>query len=434
MGRVYYSVGTKYLIAQGGAASWVAISVFVAFPWLKDLSHTIGWPLTIFSIFGIAIIPGYCSAFIMFSALLDKRLKFVELTHYPPITLLVAAYNEEDCIAETLQSIFNQNYPGEIEVIVIDDGSKDGTADVVKNMRDTQLRLIILPKNSGKAAALNAGLAWACHKIIITVDADTYLYHNALKIIVSRYRNDPPNTVAVAGAIAVRNSRKNLITKFQEWDYFHGISVIKRAQSLYQGTLVAQGAFSLYNRDIVRDLGGWSDCVGEDIVLSWAMLTRGYRIGYAENAVVFTNVPETYMKLFLQRRRWARGMFEALGAYPGILLTKRLSLTFVLMNLCFPWIDAAYFCFFVPGLIAAIFGYYLFVGPITLFLLPLMVVNNAIVYKIQSRTFTERGLHVRKNYLGFFIYALFSQLVLCPASLAGYFSELFSFRKIWGTK
>src|ERR1700688_2990857 len=176
------------------------------------------------------------------------------------------------------------------------------------------------------------------------------------------------NTVAVAGAIAVRNTRRNLMTKFQEWDYFHGISVIKRAQSLDQGTLVAQGAFSLFDRDLVKKLGGWSDCVGEDIVLSWAILTRGHRIGYAENALVFSNVPETYRQLFQQRRRWARGMFEALRAHPEILITKRLSLTFIMMNLFFPWIDTAYLCFFIPGLIAAPFGFYLFAGPMTLLL------------------------------------------------------------------
>ncbi|CAC9170971.1 Uncharacterised protein [Comamonas aquatica] len=78
-----------------------------------------------------------------------------------------------------------------------------------------------------------------------------------------RYLSDPVNTRAVAGAVLVRNSRVNLVTKIQEWDYFHGIAAIKRLQSLYQGTLVAQGAFSLYDTQVLRQLGGWPHTVGK---------------------------------------------------------------------------------------------------------------------------------------------------------------------------
>ena len=93
--------------------------------------------------------------------------------------------------------------------------------------------------------------------------------------LVERYLSDPPNTRAVAGTMLVRNSRANWVTRAQEWDYFHGIAAIKRVQSLYQGTLVAQGAFSIYDRATLIEVGGWADCVGEDIVLTWAMLREG---------------------------------------------------------------------------------------------------------------------------------------------------------------
>jgi biofilm PGA synthesis N-glycosyltransferase PgaC len=327
-----------------------------------------------------------------------------------------------------------QNYPSEYEILVIDDGSTDSTPDILRAIADPRVRPLILAKNGGKAAALNAGLAQARFEILISVDADTYMYRDALQLLVGRYLSDPPNTVAVAGAIGVRNSRTNWITRLQEWDYFQGIAVVKRVQSLYQGTLVAQGAFSLYKRDVVREVGGWPSCVGEDIVLSWAMLKRHYRIGYAENAVVFTNVPETYRQLFQQRRRWARGMFEALRAHPGIFLARRISLTFVIMNLFFPWIDFAYLFFFIPGIVAALFGYYMFAGLMTLLLVPLMILSNGICFVIQRGMFKQRGLRIRRNVVGFLLYAIFAQLILSPASLAGYLSELFQLRKIWGTK
>jgi biofilm PGA synthesis N-glycosyltransferase PgaC len=433
-GRRYFSVRLKFLMAQTVAFLWASLSVFFAIPWMSRISQTVGWPVTIFAVLGIAIIPGYNVILLFCSLLIDKRPSIREPETYPPISILVAAYNEEAGVEDTINSIISQNYPGEYEVLIIDDGSTDSTADILTGIVDPHVRPLILPRNGGKAAALNAGLAEARYDILITVDADTYLYRDALEIIVGRLLSDPPNTAAVAGAIGVRNSRTNLITKFQEWDYFHGLAVVKRVQSLYQGTLVAPGAFSLYRRDVVKALGGWPICVGEDIVLSWAMLRRQYRIGYAENAVVFTNVPETYGQLFRQRRRWARGMFEALRANPGIFLARRISLTFVIMNLFFPWIDFAYLFLLVPGLVAALFGYPAFAELMALFLIPLTILSNAIGFVIQREMFTQRGLRVRRNFGGFLIYAIFSQLVLSPASLAGYMSELFQLRKVWDAK
>nr|RNF71054.1 glycosyltransferase [Acidithiobacillus sulfuriphilus] len=431
---MYISVRVKFMLAQLGALLWVALSLWIALPWIISLSSVFGWALTIFAIGGMAILPGYISGLILFSVILDNRPKIVSIKEYPPISILIAAYNEEKAITDTLRSILLQAYPGAIEIIVIDDGSKDNTAGMVRRLDDPKISLIVQPKNGGKASALNTGLENATHAILITIDADTCLYQDALQYIVGRYLSDPENTVAIAGSISVRNSRASWVARVQEWDYFHGIAAVKRVQSLYQGTLVAQGAFSLYERDVVRDLGGWPSCVGEDIVLSWAMLKKGYRIGYAENAVVFTNVPETYKQLFLQRRRWARGMLEALKAHPSILLTQRFSVQFVVLNMLFPWLDISYLLFFIPGIIAAFFGIFLLAGPITLFLIPLGIVNNAIIYMVQRKMFRERGLKVRKNLRGFFIYAVFSQLIMAPASLAGYASELFRLSKTWGTK
>src|SRR4029078_13531218 len=85
----------------------------------------------------------------------------------------------------------------------------------------------------------------------------------------------PPDTVAVAGSVLVCNSRDNLLTKMQEWDYFLGIAAVKRVQGLYQSTLVAQGAFSLYRTERVREIGGWPDAIGEDIVVTLRLMAGG---------------------------------------------------------------------------------------------------------------------------------------------------------------
>jgi biofilm PGA synthesis N-glycosyltransferase PgaC len=219
-------------------------------------------------------------------------------------------------------------------VIVIDDGSKDATAEIVTAAMAHYpwLKLIRLEKNGGKAKALNQGFAQSHYHIIVTLDADSYLFVDSLQRIVERYFQDPANTKAISGAVLVRNSRESWINKAQEWDYFHGIAAIKRVQSLFQGTLVAQGAFSLYDRNTLIEVGGWPDCVGEDIVLTWAILNRGYRVGHSEDACIFTNVPATLKQFSRQRQRWSRGMMEAFKKHPSILLSPRLSTFFYLLE------------------------------------------------------------------------------------------------------
>lgn len=245
---------------------------------------------------------------------------------------------------------------------------------------------------------------------------------------------DPPNTRAVAGKILVRNSRTNLLTKTQEWDYFLGISATKRLQSLYQGTLVAQGAFSIYDRNALIEVGGWPECVGEDIVLTWALLNAGYRIGHCEDACLFTNAPTTLKVFVKQRQRWARGMIEAFIKHPSILINPRLSTFFIYWNLFFPWLDIAFTFGFIPGIILACFGHYWIVGIMTLVLLPMAFLLGFLNYSIERRMFNDLELKVRKNFSGFLLYVLAYSFLLQPASILGYMDEVLRTRKTWGTK
>jgi biofilm PGA synthesis N-glycosyltransferase PgaC len=431
---LYFSVSTKFTIALVVSLGWLAFSVWVAMPWMRDLAKLSNWGIAIFAVGGIAIVPGFMNAFLISSLLMDRRPSHYPLKHYPGITILVAAYNEASTIAETLQSINRQHYPGAFEVMVIDDGSTDTTANIVAAMRLPWLTLMRQPRNAGKSAALNRGLAAARHHLIVTLDADSVLYGDALKSLVERFAADPLTTRAVAGTMLVRNSRATWVTKMQEWDYFHGIAAIKRIQSLYQGTLVAQGAFSLYDRQTLRDVGGWDDCVGEDIVLTWAILGAGWRIGHAEDAVCFTNVPERLPQFMQQRQRWARGMMESFRRHVHILVEPRMSTLFIWWNLFFPWLDLAYTLCFIPGIVLAFFGILWVVGPMTLILLPLSLLMNGIMYRVSARMFAAHSLHVRYNPLGFVLYALAYSLILQPVCVAGYVSELLDLRKTWGTK
>ena len=428
------SVRVKFALALAVASAWAVLSYEIAQRWISDLSALVGAPLAVLLILGIAILPGFMNAFLVTGLLVDRRPRRRPVAHYPDITILVAAYNEEDSIISTLESIARQIYAGQIEVIVINDGSTDGTMEKLASISYPWLKVIDLPNNCGKANALNEGLKRATFSLTITLDADSYLYANALPNLVGRFLGDPENTGAVAGAVLVRNSRLNLVTKIQEWDYFHGIAAVKRLQSLFQGTLVAQGAFSIYRTDILHEVGGWPECVGEDIVLTWAILERGYRVGYCEDACSFTNAPVTLRQFIGQRQRWSRGLIEAFKHHWPLLFHFRMITVFIWWNLLFPLLDLIYTFSFVPGIILAMFGYYWLAGPMTLLVLPLAMLVNYIMFFIQSKMFTEQGLTVRKNPIAFVFYALFYGIILQPVCLLGYFSEIIGKRKNWGTK
>jgi len=430
----YFNVGRKFTFSLALSVGWLALTIVIALPWIADLSVLMGATLAWLAIGGMALVPGFMNAFLITSLLLDRRPARQTPSRYPSLSILIAAYNEEASIADTLRSLANQNYPGAFEVFVIDDGSRDRTAAIVDACDLDWLKLLRQPVNAGKSAALNRGLEEARFDIVVTLDADSYLYRDALKNLVERYLNDPPNTRAVAGTMLVRNSRKNWVTKAQEWDYFHGIAAIKRVQSLYQGTLVAQGAFSLYERATLREVGGWADCVGEDIVLTWAMLRKGWRVGHAEDALCFTNAPDNLHQFVRQRQRWARGVMEAFRHFPDILFKPRLSTMFVWWNLLFPWLDLAYTLFFIPGIVLALFGIYWIAGPLTLALLPMALGINYMMYRIGSQMFMANGLRVRRNVSGFVVYAFVYSLILQPVCVAGYFSAVLGLRRSSATK
>ncbi len=431
---LYVSVRFKFAGALVVSLGWLGLSIAVALPWMTALATLVGHVPAIAIVAGIALVPGFMNAFLVISLVLDRRPPRREIDRYPSVSILIAAYDEEASIAETLRSIANQNYPGTFEVIVIDDGSRDRTAAIAEACAYPWLRLLRQPVNAGKSAALNRGLDEVRYDIVVTLDGDSCLYRDALRNLVGRYLSDPANTRAVAGTMLVRNSRRNWVTKAQEWDYFHGIAAIKRVQSLYQGTLVAQGAFSVYDREALKEAGGWVDCIGEDIVLTWALLARGYRVGHAEDACCFTNAPDTLRQFIRQRQRWARGMIEAFRNFPGILVKPRLSTLFVWWNVLFPWLDLSYTLFFIPGMLLALFGVYWIAGPMTLALLPMALLINYLMYHVGSQMFARNGLRVRRNVGGFLVYAFVYSLILQPACVAGYFSEILGLRKSWGTK
>jgi poly-beta-1,6-N-acetyl-D-glucosamine synthase len=438
--RFYVPLRLKYTLVLFLALLWVGLSIKLSQPWLHELSKPLGFGLAVFIIAFIAYVPGFMNAFLIGSILSDRRPQRRKFETMPDICVLVACYNESENIADTLTSLGAQDYPGQVEVVVIDDGSTDdslaiarGQAARLSNDR-VSIRVLAQPANGGKSKALNRGFAETTQALVVTVDGDSYLRTDALRKIVERFLCDPPGTVAVAGSVLVRNSRVNWLARSQEWDYFHGIAAVKRMQSMYHGTLVAQGAFSLYTREALQQVGGWPECVGEDIVVSWALLETGARIGYCEDACLFTNVPTKLGQFSRQRQRWSRGLMEAFARHWRLLFKPRMTTIFIWWNLLFLPLDLVYTLAFLPGIVLALFGYYWIAGIMTLLVLPLAAIWNIVIFTVQRRMFKEQHLRVRRNIGGFLFYSLGYTMILQPVCVMGYAAELLRLRKTWGTK
>lgn len=431
--RLYVTLHWKLLAVVSVALAWAAFSTWIALPWIEDLGGSIGVPLAVLVIVGIAILPGYLNANLVASLLIDRPPPLRFDLELPDVTVIVACFNEEQAVEETIDYIAKQQYPADLRILVADDGSTDRTLEIAlrRAAGDPRVSVLELP-HGGKARALTAALEQVDTPLVATVDADTLLMPTSLERIVARLLISPPDTVAVAGAVFVRNSRRNIVTRAQEWDYFLGIASVKRQQGLFQGTMVAQGAFSVYRSSALRRAGGWPDRIGEDIVLTWAMMRQGGRVGYERTAIAFTGAPQNLGGFSRQRRRWARGMIEGLREHGGALLAgRRSNVHAVLVNFVFPYIDLVYSIAFPIGIVLALFGNFAIVGPMTLAVLPLNLVLSLIMFRLSRQSFEEVGLRVRRNRLGFLGYLLTYQLFMSPLSVAGYAQELFGTRRRW---
>ena len=429
----YIPVRAKFWISQGIALAWMGFSILISLPWVYDLGQYLTHVVAVAIIAGISYIPGYLNAFMVASLLLDRQPRFKTVAPLEDITIVIACRNEEKGIGETLTRIARQDHAGNIQVIVVDNASTDRTADVAREIgRQLGLDMLVVSERTpGKHNALNRALPLVTTRYVATLDADTLLHPSAIRYIVARMLSAPADVCAVAGAVLVRNSRKNFWTKIQEWDYFLGIASIKRLQGLYQGTLVAQGAFSLYETEAIRKIGGWPDAIGEDIVLTWRLLGTNRRVFFEPLAVAFTDVPETGKHFFRQRSRWARGMIEGLKAIKPwehpIMFTRFLTG----YNLIMPYLDIVYTFCWIPGLVAACFGYFWIVGPFTLLVLPLTILQNYILYRYQKSVFRVLGLKIRRNRSGFIAYVLCYQVLISPMSVWGYLQEWLKLRRVW---
>jgi len=290
----------------------------------------------------------------------------ISLGAVPPITLLVPAHNEEATIVQAVRALLTLRYP-DYEILVINDGSTDATTDRLQHAFDLEpavraptarlphaeiLRiwrsrqhpgLWVLDKVNGrKADAMNAGLAFCRTPLFCAMDADTLLERDALSRIVRPFL-ERADTVGAGGIVRIANGctvrdgqvtevklPKNLLARFQVLEYFRAFLAGRLGWSVLNGTLIISGAFGLFRRRAVVDIGGFAtDTVGEDMELVVRLhrrlrdLGQGYRIVFVPDPVAWTEAPHTMRSLGTQRERWHRGLTQVMIRHRGMLFRPR---------------------------------------------------------------------------------------------------------------
>ncbi|MET8131993.1 glycosyltransferase [Streptomyces sp. NPDC005251] len=234
-----------------------------------------------------------------------------------PVTVIVPAYNEKECIANTLRSLAKSTHP--IEIIVVDDGSEDNTSEIAESLGMPNVR-VIRQENAGKPAALNNGVRNARYDIVVMMDGDTVFEPDAVHQLVQPFAD--PEIGAVAGNAKVGN-RNTMIGAWQHIEYVMGFNLDRRMYDLLRCMPTIPGAIGAFRRDAVLEVGGMSeDTLAEDTDITIAMHRAGWRVVYQEHAKAWTEAPGSFKQLWSQRYRWSYGTMQALWKHRKSLTDK----------------------------------------------------------------------------------------------------------------
>ena len=434
----------RFVLAALLTAAWVGFAIWSSGPWRDDLDAAIGpiaaWLIPLLLAYIPGLIIGFMAATLVVSPYHEPALEppagpWAE-GQWPPVTVLIAARNEEASIEKTLERVADSEYGGAVTVLLADNGSTDDTGEVAAAAAGRLgLRYRrVFEAEPGKFHALNSALAVVETPIVVTLDADTYLHSLALSYLVAHVASRPQDqhVSACAGALIVENSVQNLLTRMQQWDYRLGINGVKRMQGAYNSALVAQGAFSAYWTDDLRGVGGWPDAIGEDIVLTWTMLDSLGVVQYEPLALASTTVPAHVRPFMSQRSRWARGMFEGISAVPPWRQPRVLAKIVAGIDYLVPLLDVGYVFFWVPGVILALFGYRLIFSWWSMLLLPITVLIYGLLRRWQEQhVLRPFQIAIPADRRGFFGYLLGYQALASTASLRGYWQYVTGAARRW---
>jgi peptidoglycan-N-acetylglucosamine deacetylase len=261
-------------------------------------------------ILGIILVSGR-TLIIGILALIEKMRPDKAVMPNPPpsVTVLIPAHNEETVIAQTVSSVLQSDLK-DLRIIVVNDGSTDKTGDLLDEhfSRESRVR-IIHQANRGKAAALNLAMAEANTEVVVTIDADTEIEPDAISKLIRHFSD--PKIGAVAGNVKVGN-RSRWLTRWQALEYITSQNMEKRAFDLLNCITVVPGALGAWRKEAIESAGGiTADTVAEDADLTIAIRRLGWRVCYDEEAIAWTEAPETAGQLIRQRFRWTFGTLQS---------------------------------------------------------------------------------------------------------------------------
>ena len=291
---------------------------------------------------------------------------------YPPfqgtVSVVVPAYNEEQVIVRTVETLLLQE-PRVLEVVCVDDGSKDGTLAVLRDRFRQDPRVRILAKaNGGKSSALNLGFAEARGEVIVALDSDTLFARDTVERLIAPFAD--PRVGAVAGNAKVGN-RVNRLTRWQSLEYITAQNLERRAWDLAGAVPVVPGAVGAWRRSAVLAEGGFhEDTLAEDTDLTLRLIASGHRVVYADSALAYTEAPETVRGLLKQRFRWTyvvlqacwkhkSRLFQRGGGVLGWLILPAFAVYQFLVPLVAPLVDLLLVVALARGDALATVGYYL---------------------------------------------------------------------------
>ncbi len=230
--------------------------------------------------------------------------------YLPSVTVLIAAYNEEEHIEATIEGALAINYP-DFEVVIVNDGSTDGTLDKIKPyVKQGRVRVIHKQMNEGKAMALNDAIPRTRGEIILIIDADAIPDRQILRTMVPHFQS--PRVGAVTGNPRVAN-RSSLLAKLQALEFTSIVSLQRRGSRIWGKMLTMSGVVGAFDRNVLLDVGLFApEMATEDIDLTWKIQLKFYEIRYEPHAIVWMRVPTTARGLWRQRKRWALGLSQVI--------------------------------------------------------------------------------------------------------------------------
>ncbi|MDD5331773.1 MAG: glycosyltransferase [Candidatus Nanoarchaeia archaeon] len=250
---------------------------------------------------------------------------YKKLKRHPFVSIAVPAYNEESTIEETIYSLLKLDYPKNLfEVIVVNDGSNDKTKEIVENVisREKEFNIVLInQKNSGKGAGLNNALAKAKGEFFVCLDADSFITPDALQKILPVFEDDRKIGV-VLPMMKVKNT--NTFLQKMQWCEYIINNFAKKLMSYLDCCHVAPGPFSVYRKEIIQKLGGFSeDNLTEDLEMALRLQKHNYKLIQLLDTVVYTKIPLNLKGFFKQRNRWYKGSVLNVLKYRQMLFNKK---------------------------------------------------------------------------------------------------------------